>query len=128
MPPSEHDAPADTDFVNRLFWRPHASPWSVWTLVLLYPLVVLAVYRRSHRLLAGACLSVLVNLGMVSPPDDEAWATRVVRGERVWLEQGLHTSPRDLGVLGVGAAVQVFTFRSVVARRPVRRLSGLFSR
>ena len=118
-------APADADFADRFFWQPHASPWSVWLLVLLYPVVVLAVYRRSRWLLAGVCLSVLANLHVVSPPeDDEAWATRVVLGERVWLEQGLCTSPRDLGVLGVGGAVQLFTFRSAVARRPGRTAIG----
>jgi drug/metabolite transporter (DMT)-like permease len=111
--------------VEDRFWEPHASPWSVWPLVAAYPTLILAVYRRDRALLAGTLLAVVLNLLLVSPPEtDEAWATRVVLGERVWLERGLHSSPPDLGLVAVGAAVHLYAVRAAVARRPVRTLVG----
>jgi hypothetical protein len=111
--------------IETAFWRPHASPWSVWGLIATYPLLVLAVYRRNWPLLAAIPCSVVLNLRMASPPeDDTAWATRVVLGERVWLERGLASRPGDLGVVGVGAAVQLYTLRAALSRRPGRTAVG----
>lgn len=107
------------------FWEPHASPRSVWGLVATYPLLVLAVYRRSPRLLGATLISVAVHLGTTTPPtSDEAWATRVVLGERVWLERGLASEPADLGLVGVGAMVQGYTLRAALRRQPARTAVG----
>ena len=111
---------------NEVFWEPHSSPRSVWPLVTAYPVLILAVYRRSRLLLVGTLLSVAANLLVVSPPEtDDAWATRVVLGERVWLERGLASSPRELGLTAVGAVVNLYTLRAAVRRRPVRTGLGV---
>jgi hypothetical protein len=115
----------DRGLIETAFWEPHASPASVWGLVATYPLLILAVYRRSGPLLAAVPCSVLLNLRVASSPeDDTAWATRVVLGERVWLERGLASRPGDLGAVGVGAAVQLYTLRAALTRRPGRTAAG----
>lgn len=112
-------------FVETAFWEPHASPASVWGLIATYPLVVLAVYRRSWPLFVATICSVVLNLRIPSPPeDDTAWATRVVLGERIWLERGLTSSPRDLGLIGVGAAVHLCAVRAAARRQPARTVVG----
>lgn len=117
---------ADADsFTERLFWEPHASPQSVWLLVATYPVLVLALYRRSRSLAAAILLAVAVSLRAVSPPEsDAAWATRVVRGEQLWLDRGLASDPRGLALLVLGAVVHVSTFRSAFRRDRTRTLVG----
>jgi hypothetical protein len=119
------DTDAET-FAERVFWGPHASPRSVWGFVATYPLVIAAIYYRDRRLLAGVLLAVVTNLGLSSPPEtDEAWATRVVLGERAWLDGGTSSSsPEGLGVLAVGGVVQAWTFRAAVGKRPLRTAVG----
>lgn len=115
---------ADT-FVETVFWKPHASPQSVWGLIATYPLLILAVYRRSGPLLATILCSVVLNLQVASPPaDDSAWATRVVLGEQVWLERGLASQRSALGITSIGAVAQLYTLRAAVNRRPVRTVAG----
>jgi hypothetical protein len=112
-------------FVEKVFWKPHASPGSVWGLVATYPLLILAIYRRNGSLLATVLCSVVVNLLVASPPeDDAAWATRVVLGERVWLERGLSSQPSALGVVSVGAVIHLYTLRAAVNRRAGRAAAG----
>jgi hypothetical protein len=119
------EGPGAGGIVETAFWEPHASPESVWGLVATYPLVILAVYRRSGPLLAAVGCSVVANLRVASPPDDDAaWATRVVLGERVWLERGVLSHRGALGVAGVGAAVNLYTLRAALARRPGRTAVG----
>ena len=109
---------------DRYFWSRHANPRSVWAMVLAYPLLVLAIYRRSGPLLVGTLAFVVANPLLISPPDDDgAWATRVVLGERLWLEEGVWPS-RDLVVAAVSAPVYLFTLTSAVRRRPVWTILG----
>jgi hypothetical protein len=106
-------------------WRRHESPKSVWWFVLMYPVFVLAVYRRSRLLGGGLALSLAAGLLVPSPPNtDDAWATRVVRGERVWLDRGLRSSPNDLLFIAAGGVVNLWTLRAAVHRRPVRTALG----
>lgn len=103
----------------------HESPVSVWWLVLMYPVFVLAIYRRSRALSGVLLLSLATNLFVVSPPDtDDAWATRVVRGEQVWLDRGVLSSKRDLTVTAVGGLVNLYTLRAALHRRPVKTMVG----
>lgn len=105
-------------------WSRHANPWSVWTLVVAYPTLILAIYRRDGPLLAGVLLFVAANPLLASPPEtDDAWATRVVLGERVWLERGLLSSPETL-FTALCAPVPLYTIRAAVERRPVRTAVG----
>lgn len=107
-------------------WNRHESPVSVWGLVLTYPVFVAAVYRRSRRLGGVLVLSLAANLFVVSPPEtDDAWATRVVRGERAWLDRGATAS--DSLLVGVGGLVNLYTLRAAVHRRPVRTTAGVLA-
>jgi hypothetical protein len=111
--------------VRRFLWGRHANPRSVWSLFLVFPLLVLGVYRRDRPLLAGTLLFVLVHpLAVSEPDDDDAWATRVVRGERAWLDRGLFASTADLLFVVLCAPVILFTLRSAVRREPVRTAVG----
>lgn len=117
--------PARGEFVEEAFWNRHANPWSVRGFVLTYPALVLAVYRRSRVLGAGVLLSLAANLRLVSPPEtDDAWATRVVLGERVWLERGVRSSRSDILVAAVGGLVNLLTLRAAARRRPVETALG----
>ncbi|WP_440769266.1 DUF6653 family protein [Natronorubrum sp. DTA28] len=105
---------------NRLFWSGHANPGSVWTFVGAYLLLVLSLYRRNRPLLVGTLLFVAVNpLVFPSPETDDAWATRVVLGEQVWLERGLRPSSHLRFTL-VCVPVFLFTLRSAAKRYPLR--------
>jgi drug/metabolite transporter (DMT)-like permease len=124
MPSDTPDA-TDRDLVTTAFWEPHASPRSVWPLVAAYPLLLFAIYRRNPRLLGGTLLGVVANLLVVSPPEtDEAWATRVVLGERVWLDRGLDSEPGTLGLLAVGGAVHLATMRAALRQDRLATLVG----
>ncbi|WP_267641301.1 DUF6653 family protein [Haloarchaeobius amylolyticus] len=119
------DADPTPRLAERLFWSGHANPWSVWTFVATYPLLVLAIYRRERRLLAAILVFVAVNPVLSPEPDDDsAWATRVVLGERVWLDEGLLSSVADLLFVACCAPVQLYTLRAAVKRRPVRTAVG----
>ena len=120
-----HDPPVQEGVVERYFWARHANPGSVWTLIAAYPVLVLALYRRSRPLLGATLLFVLLNPLLFPPPDDDgAWATRVVRGERAWLDRGLRSSPVDLLFVTLAAPLDLLTLRAAVDRRPVRTAAG----
>ena len=110
--------------VERLFWSRHANPRSVWTLVVAYPVLIFALYRRRRLLLSGTLLFVAVNPLVFSPPaTDDAWATRVVLGEKIWLERGRLVSADSLFV-AVCAPVFLYTIRSAVRRNPLGTAVG----
>ncbi|WP_227131191.1 DUF6653 family protein [Halorubellus salinus] len=112
--------------VERYLWSRHEHPGSVWSLLLAYPLFVLAVYRRDRRLLAAVLAFVGAQpLLFDAPDDDAAWATRVVRGERDWLDAGLADSPGDLALLAVGAPLNLLVLRAAVRRQPLRTAVGV---
>ncbi|MFC7068154.1 DUF6653 family protein [Halobaculum lipolyticum] len=110
---------------GELLWRRHENPVSVWWFVLLYPVFVLAIYRRSLSLGGVVVCSLAANALAVPPPNtDDAWATRVVRGERAWLDRGVFTAPVDLACVAVGGVVNLWTLRAAVNRRPVATVVG----
>ena len=117
--------PSTSALADRHFWSRHANPRSVWLLVALYPVLVLAIYRRQRSLLAGTAL--LAGVGIVAfpaPDDDSAWATRVVRGERAWVERGVLSSPGDLALVAGSAPLYLFTLRAAARQQPLRTLLG----
>jgi hypothetical protein len=110
---------------DRAFWEPHASPQSVWTMVALYPLLVLTLYCRSRRLLVAVLVAVVLSLRLVSPPEtDTAWATRVVRGEQVWLDRGLWSEPGALCLTAISGLVHLGTFKSALNQQRGRTTFG----
>ena len=93
-----------SSFIERLtreVFRHHSNPWSAWTRLLSAPLVFVAIWKRSPR--GGALLGVWMLANPVvfpAPGDDEAWATRAVLGEEMWLAE----RPMDRAMaLNVGA-------------------------
>lgn len=110
--------------VDRIFWSRHSNPWSVWSLVLAYPTLILAIYGRNRPLLVGTLLFVVANPTLFQPPEsDDAWATRVVLGEHIWVERSFR--PLSVTLFAVASApVYLFTLRSAVQRQPLRTAVG----
>ena len=110
---------------DRLFWEPHSNPGTVWVLPVAYLSLLLALYRRDRSLGAATLLFVAAHpFVFPAPDDDSAWGTRVVRGERRWLADGLRSSPLDALLIAVGAPLNLFTLRAAVRRQPVRLAVG----
>lgn len=111
--------------LDEVLWSRHSNPASVWWFVATYPALILSIYRRSRRLGGGVLLSLAANLLLVSPPEtDDAWATRVVLGERVWLERGLRSSTGDLLFTAASGLVNLYAVRAALRRRPVGTAIG----
>lgn len=76
-------------------WRRHANPWSVWTRVATFPLVVLAGWSAHWigwwALGPGALVLVWTYLNprvFPAPARIDSWASQVTLGERLWLQPG----------------------------------------
>jgi hypothetical protein len=104
-----------TSFIERLtraVFRRHSNPWSAWTRLLSAPLIFVAIWKRSRR--GGALLGawMLANpIVFPEPEDDEAWATRAVLGEEMWLAErpmdramALNVGATALGLVGAWGA------------------------
>lgn len=75
-------------------WERHANPWSVWTRVAAFPLLVLAIWSRAWlgwwalAPVAAMILFLWLNPRLFPPPaSTRSWAARAVLGERVWLNR-----------------------------------------
>ncbi len=98
-------------------WARHANPWSGWTRLTALPLLVLAAWSRAWvgpwwALLAfGLALAWTWLNPRVFPPARrwDAWITRGVLGERLWLERDRVPVPthhrRVPNLLGLAVAV-----------------------
>jgi hypothetical protein len=110
--------------MSDVLWSRHANPWSVWTAVVAFPLIVLALYRRSRALFAAVLVLGPLNPLLFRPPaDDRAWATRVVLGEQVWLDRGVLPS-REAALAAASAPVFVATLGAGVRRSRWGALGG----
>jgi hypothetical protein len=73
-------------------WRRHANPWSVWTRVAAFPLLVLAIWSRIW-FGWGALVPITLMIvwlwynprAFLPPRSTDNWASKAVLGERVWL-------------------------------------------
>ncbi|ELZ27626.1 hypothetical protein C475_06890 [Halosimplex carlsbadense 2-9-1] len=70
-------------------WERHANPWSGWTRVFAFPVLVYAVLTRRKRLLVAAVAAIAVNPVVLPQPDDaQAWTSDVIQAERYWVDHG----------------------------------------
>ncbi|MBB4005403.1 MAG: DUF6653 family protein [Aurantimonas endophytica] len=73
-------------------WQRHASPWSVWTRVAAFPLLVLAIWSRvwigwgAAPIVATMAVFLYLNPRLFPPPrQPDNWASKATFGERVYL-------------------------------------------
>lgn len=78
--------------MDQAAWARHANPWSGWTRVPALPLLALAVWSRvwigwwALLPIAAVLAWLWVNPRLFAPPrNQDAWMTRGVLGERLWL-------------------------------------------
>jgi hypothetical protein len=104
-------------FIKRLtrkIFARHSNPWSAWTRLFSAPLVFVPVWNRSWR--QGALLAAWLVANPVvfpEPKDDEAWATRAMLGEEMWIAErpldramALNVAATALGLGGVLGALR----------------------
>lgn len=104
-------------------WRRHASPWSVWTRVAAFPLLVLAIWSRvwigwwAAPAIAAIVVFLFANPRLFPPPGQpDNWASKATFGERAYLARRTVPIPRHhrraaavlTTVAIVGAAVLVY--------------------
>lgn len=75
-------------------WSRHASPWSVYTRFLTFPIFIIAIWSRvwiGWWCLVPVALAVLwtwLNPRLFGPPaSTDTWASKGTFGERVWLNR-----------------------------------------
>ena len=80
--------------MNERTWARHANPWSGWTRVAAFPMLVLAIWSRAW--IGGWCLLpvaalvlfMAVNPRLFAPPrSGAAWMSRATFGERIFLRR-----------------------------------------
>jgi len=100
-------------FLKRV-WKRHSNPWSVWTRILIYPLVYVPFWNRSWRQGAAVASWFAANPVLFPEPEgDESWATRGVLGEQLWTAE----RPRDLSVVINTVSAAIFAGGLVFAYR-----------
>ncbi|MGB9958281.1 DUF6653 family protein [Haloferax prahovense] len=115
------------DRLEATFWERHANPWSAGTRILVYPVLMYAVYRRDRRLFLAALAFTAVNPVLFPrPARTDNYLSRIVLAEREWLDAERGTMgldyPNVLNVLNI--PVTAYAFVSAIRRRPVGTLLG----
>lgn len=106
---------------SRIFAR-HSNPWSAWSRLLSAPLISVALWRRSGTQGVVLALWMLINpVVFPEPPDDGAFSTRAILGERMWIED----RPMDAAMALNGAAAVAATVAAVGAWRRMPRTTVL---
>lgn len=105
------------------FWERHANPKSGWSRLLATPLILLAVYFGSKRLLTLALGWTAVNPIVFSRVDREtdrpSIMTRGVDAERAWFQGDLDPGAWER-LNGLSAAPFAYALYAAYRRRPVR--------
>ncbi|RDZ64952.1 hypothetical protein C5B90_00880 [Haloferax sp. Atlit-12N] len=115
------------DRLEATFWERHANPWSVGTRILVYPVLMYALYRRDRRLFLAAFAFTAVNPVLFPrPARTDNYLSRIVLAEREWLDAERGTMgldyPNVLNLLNV--PVTLYAVASAIRRRPVGTLLG----
>ena len=99
--------------VKRAVFARHSNPWSAWTRWLSTPLVLVPLWTRrwSHAAILGAWM-VANPVIFPRPADEQAWSTRAVLGEELWIRE----RPRD-AAMAVDAAATLTGITALIAAR-----------
>jgi hypothetical protein len=117
-------------------WERHANPWSVWTRVATWP-VLMFVLWSFHWWGVWSLLPLAVVAGWLvlnphafpPPASTKSWASRAVFGERVYLLRELHPIPLEhtnaATALSVGSGVGALLMGAgLLTAEPVTFLAG----
>lgn len=98
------------DGLGEDFWARHTNPWSGYTRLPMGPLLLLGLYRRDWRIVGLTLLYVVINPILFPEPDTkDAWISRSVLGEQLWLEEGHRVFEASIpGVLNILNAIAYF--------------------
>ncbi|ELZ82121.1 hypothetical protein C455_02889 [Haloferax larsenii JCM 13917] len=115
------------DRLEATFWERHANPWSAGTRILVYPVLMYAIFTRNRRLFAATLAFIAVNPVLFPRPKrTDNYLSRIVLAEREWLDEGKNTMgldyPNILNVLNI--PVTVYAFASAIRRNPVGTVLG----
>jgi hypothetical protein len=117
-------------------WERHANPWSVWTRVATWPVLMLVLWsfhwfgEWSLLPLTVIVLWLALNPHAFAPPaSTRSWASRAVLGERVYLMRELHPIPVEhvnaTTLLSIGSGVGgLFFLAGLLTREPAAFLTG----
>ena len=118
-------------------WRRHANPWSVWTRVAAFPLLVLAIWSRvwigwwAAPIVTAIVVLLYLNPRLFPPPrQPDNWASKATFGERVYLARKTVPIPahheRAASVLTITALIgAVLLVYGLVALQVTAVLVGL---
>jgi len=110
-----------TDILGEDFWARHTNPWSGYTRLPMGPVLLLGLYRRDWRMVGLTLLYVVINPILFSEPESkDAWISRSVLGEQLWLEEGHGVFEANLpGVLnGLNAVAYCYGLFGAYKRNP----------
>ncbi len=117
-------------------WERHANPWSVWTRVATWPVLMIALWSF-HWFGAWSLLPLAVVVGWLflnphafpPPASTRSWASRGVLGERVYLMRELHPIPIEhvnaATLLSIGSGIGLLLLvAGLLTREPSAFLIG----
>lgn len=108
----------DLTAVKRAVFERHSNPWSAWTRWLSTPLVLVPFWTRRWRHAVPVAAWMLANpVVFPEPASDDAWATRAMLGEEMWIGR----RPRDRA-MAINVAAAACAAGAVLAARSRRLL------